>query len=77
MLAPEQSRAARGWLGWSQEELAKQARVSVSTVRDFEGGRRTPIPNNIEAMQRALEGSGIRFASSPDGKPTGIEFEAK
>lgn len=61
MLSPEQSRAARGWLDWSQEELAKRARVSLSTVRDFEKGRRVPIPNNLEAMQRALEEAGIQL----------------
>jgi len=59
MLAPEQSRAARGWLDWSQEDLAKRANVSLSTVRDFEKGRRTPIGNNILAIRHALEKSGI------------------
>lgn len=59
MLAPEQSRAARGWLDWSQEELAKRANVSLSTVRDFEKGRRTPIGNNLQAIRRAIEAAGL------------------
>ena len=59
MLAPEQSRAARGWLDWSQEELAKRANVSLSTVRDFEKGRRVPIGNNLQAIRRAIEDAGI------------------
>ena len=60
MFTPQQSRAARGWLDWSQEDLAKLARVSLSTVRDFEKGRRVPIPNNLDAMCRAFEAHGIR-----------------
>lgn len=71
MLAPEQSRAARGWLDWSQEELAKRANVSLSTVRDFEKGRRTPIGNNLAAMLHALEAGGIRPVHK-DGAPAGI-----
>ena len=61
MLAPEQSRAARGWLDWSQEQLAEHANVSLSTVRDFEKGRRTPIPNNLAAMRDALLAAGVRM----------------
>jgi DNA-binding XRE family transcriptional regulator len=60
MFTPQQSRAARGWLDWSQEDLAKLARVSLSTVRDFEKGKRIPIPNNLDAMCRAFEAHGIR-----------------
>lgn len=73
MLAPEQSRAARGWLDWSQEQLAERANVSLSTVRDFEKGRRTPIRNNLEAMAKALEGNGVRLLFGTDGNPSGIE----
>jgi predicted transcriptional regulator len=71
-MSPEQSRAARGWLGWSQTELARRASVSLSTVRDFETGTRTPIANNIAAMRRAIEEAGISLVFNESGKPTGI-----
>jgi len=72
-MSPEQSRAARGWLGWSQQELAKRASVGLSTVKDFEGGQRTPIPNNLQAIQRAIESGGVTLTFTPEGTPKGIE----
>jgi ribosome-binding protein aMBF1 (putative translation factor) len=71
-MMPEQCRAARAWLDWSQEELAGKASVSLSTVRDFEKGRRVPIPNNLTAMKAALESTGIAFVD--DGGTSGITF---
>ena len=72
MVSPEQSRAARGWLDWSQEELAQRAHVSLSTVRDFERGRRQPIGNNLEALRRAFEAEGIDL-----GDPQGITVKKR
>jgi transcriptional regulator with XRE-family HTH domain len=66
-MTPEQSRAARGWLGWSQGELARRANVSLSTVYEFEKGKRTPTPNNLSAMRRAIEGAGVRMVFDKNG----------
>jgi transcriptional regulator with XRE-family HTH domain len=72
-MSPEQSRAARGWLGWSQTELAKRASVSLSTVRDFENARRVPIVNNLDALRRAIEAAGIEFIDE-EGSAVGIRL---
>lgn len=72
-MSPEQCRAARGWLGWSQQELAERASVGLSTVRDFEAGRRQPIPNNIAAMRHAIEAAGVEFVDE-EGKAVGIRY---
>lgn len=66
MLAPEQSRAARGWLDWTQDELAGKAGVSLSTVRDFEKRRRMPMRNNLLAIRHVLEQAGVTFEFSDD-----------
>lgn len=60
-MSPEQCRAARAWLQLSQEGLAEAASVGVSTVRDFEAGRRAPIASTLAAMKAALEAAGIEF----------------
>jgi ribosome-binding protein aMBF1 (putative translation factor) len=71
-MTPEQCRAARGWLAWSQDDLASAARVSLSTVRDFEKGRHVPIANNRAAMRAALEAQGIVFVDG--GGAYGITY---
>ena len=75
MLTPEQSRAARGWLDWTQQDLAERASVSLSTVRDFEKGRRTPIANNLEALRRAIDAAGVQLVLR-QGRPVGIAIMA-
>ena len=69
MLTPEQSRAARGLLDWSQQQLADAAQVGLSTVRDFEKGRRTPIPANLTAIRSTLEAAGVEFIPENGGGP--------
>ena len=67
MITPAQSRAARGLLDWSQQELAETAKLGLSTVRDFEKGRRVPYPNNLSAIHTALEAAGVEFIAENGG----------
>jgi DNA-binding transcriptional regulator YiaG len=64
-MTKEQCRAARAWLDMSQQELASASNVGLSTVKDFEAGRRTPIGNNLAAIVAALESKGVQFV--PNG----------
>jgi transcriptional regulator with XRE-family HTH domain len=68
-MGPEQVRAARNWLAWTQAELAERANVGLSTVKDYEGGKRVPIANNLEAIQKALEAGGIKFGTGSISGP--------
>jgi transcriptional regulator with XRE-family HTH domain len=71
-MSPEQCRAARGWLSWSQQDLAKRASVGLSTVKDFENGKRTPIANNLQAIRRAIEDAGVKLIFGPKGEGVGV-----
>lgn len=71
MLTPEQSRAARAWLDWTQDDLARLAKVSLSTIRDFEKGKRVPIANNLSAINGVFHARGIRLLFDGE-RATGI-----
>ena len=66
-MTPQHCRAARAWLDWSQGDLSKRANIGLSTIRSFENGLRTPIANNLLAMQRAFEEAGITLTDEPAG----------
>ena len=69
-----QIRAARGLLNWSQRQLAEAASVGLSTIADFERGKRTPIGNNLAAIRRVLEEAGVAFTNG--GEP-GVKLTRK
>jgi ribosome-binding protein aMBF1 (putative translation factor) len=60
-ISPEQCRAARAWLGWSQTELAQRARIGLSSVKDFERGSRRTLPAIKSQMQKVFEEAGVVF----------------
>ncbi|ATU91767.1 transcriptional regulator [Phyllobacterium zundukense] len=64
VMSVAQIRAARGLLGWSQQQLAEAAGVGRATIADFETGKRTPYARTIEEMQRTLESAGVIFLES-------------
>ena len=68
-LTPAQSRAARGLLDWSQAQLARAAHLGLSTIRDFEKGRRVPTHNNLRAVAAALEEAGVALIPANGGGP--------
>jgi hypothetical protein len=68
-ISPGQVRAARGFLGWSAEQLAAEAGVSFSTVRRVESpGERGVRNQSLLAIRTALERAGIGFFTGSNGK---------
>ena len=55
--------AGRTLVGMGQAELADAARLSVPTIRRMEAevGLASGMPNNVEAVRRALELAGVIF----------------
>jgi transcriptional regulator with XRE-family HTH domain len=69
ILTPEQCRAARGLLDWTQEELAERAGVSRSTVRDFEKGRHELQRATAAQIVLALEQAGVLLIPADEMGP--------
>lgn len=71
-----QIRAGRAIVRWSASELAEQAQIGVMTVRRAESTDGVPnlIPNNIDAIHRALEEAGVEFI---DGELPGVRPRKK
>ena len=58
-ISPAQCRAARGLLDWSQEDLARAAGLSRSTIKDFEAGRHELQRASASQLVQSLMTAGI------------------
>ena len=63
MVTPEQIKAARALLRMEQEELARRAGVSVTTIRRLEAVDReyAVAEQTAEGVQNALQEAGVEF----------------
>ncbi|PWK77030.1 helix-turn-helix transcriptional regulator [Aminobacter sp. AP02] len=68
-LLPEQCRAARGLLNWTQEQLAALAGVSRSTIKDFECHRHALHRTTESLLVDALTQGGVLLLSSDHEGP--------
>jgi transcriptional regulator with XRE-family HTH domain len=72
-ITPDQCRAARAIINWSQAKLSEAAGVSRATLAEFEAGKRNPILNNINSIQSTLESAGVIFVDE-NGQGPGVRL---
>jgi transcriptional regulator with XRE-family HTH domain len=65
-LSPEQVKAAREILGWSQAELAAKLGVSETAVTLFEREKRRLLALDVSAVRNALEAAGVEFTGGAE-----------
>jgi predicted transcriptional regulator len=64
MITPRQIRAARALLGWSQQQLADKAILSLNAVTRLEKGKVDSRLSTLAAIEKALAKAGIKFLSA-------------
>lgn len=68
-ILPEQIRAARAMLNWSQQDLADAAGVSKDTVKNYELSLNKPNSQTMTRIVGAMERSGIEFTADGGIRP--------
>jgi hypothetical protein len=74
-ITPQESRAARGLLNWTQTQLAHSSLIGLSTVRNFEGEHHETTAANLAAIRGAFTSAGVIFED--DGKHVGVKLKIK
>ena len=67
ILTPALCRAARGYLDWTQSDLAEHAGISRSTIRDYEADRHAAHRATLAQLQLAFERAGLSFVKLEEG----------
>lgn len=66
-VSPRQIRAARMLLGWSQSDLAKHAKVSITVIARIETEAVDARISTLMAILKAFDEQGVEFVSDADG----------
>ncbi len=73
MISLAQCRAARGLLDWNQQDLAREAKVGVVTIRQLEAGVNQPRRSTLVVVRHTLEAAGVEFIED-NGGGVGVRF---
>jgi len=69
LISPEQCRAARALLGWSQVDLEKAAKIAKKTITNFECRARSPYNRTLGHIIAAFKKAGVHFIAENGGGP--------
>jgi predicted transcriptional regulator len=72
VFTPAQLRAARGLLDWSQRDLAREAGLTLSQIKNIERGALDPRASMVAAIETAFRRTGIVLLEEGDTRGTGI-----
>ena len=75
MITARQIRAARALLGWSQQQLADRAIVSLNALARLEKGSVDSRVSTVNAVQKPLLKAGIEFLAA-DQKGEGVRLKS-
>lgn len=64
VITPALARAARGLLDWQQSDLAEITGLSLTAIKNFEGGIKRSHKKTAQTIQSAFESHGIEFPVS-------------
>lgn len=74
MITARQIRAARTLLGWTQQELADKAVISLNALARLEAGKVDSRVSTVNAVQNALEQGGVLFLSTSQDLGEGVRL---
>ncbi|WP_424989789.1 helix-turn-helix domain-containing protein [Fluviibacterium sp. S390] len=75
MITARQSRAARALLGWTQQELADKALVSLTALKRLESEKDLRVYESTEdQVRRVFEDAGITLLRSDKGEGVLIDL---
>lgn len=75
MITARQIRAARALLGWSQQQLADRAIVSLNAVARLEKGKVDSRVSTINSIEKTLGKAGVEFLPAAD-KGEGVRMKS-
>ena len=73
-ISGKQVAAARGLLGWGQDQLAAAADVNPRTIMRWEAEQHEPRESTMRQVIQAIEDRGVEFTNG--GQP-GVRYKAK
>ncbi len=76
MIYPDQIKAARALVGYSQTELAERSGVGIATVKRIESSAQLRgTAESFMRIQNTLEDASVEFIPDGDGKGRGVRHK--